>query len=278
VVEKASGVDYPTYVRTRFFEPFGMTNSSVYDWKRIVKGRAKGYENGPAGLENAQRYDPLVPFSAGVILSTTSDLLKYRRAVFSSKLVSDKVRSLITTRDPLADGTQIPYALGCLIVSNFEGHRKIAHAGDIFGFAAQYAYYPDDDMTIVILTNHDGAAYPPSTLERKIARHVLGVAAPAIRDLPLDADATKLAGDYQVGAMRFGVDVLGFVVKDGKLHLSFGGAKSGAPLLPLRYQGENRFVSMRDDENTFVFKTAADGSTTLEMTFYEGVFKATRPR
>jgi CubicO group peptidase (beta-lactamase class C family) len=276
VIEKVTGQDYETYVKTKFFGPFGMTNSSVYDWRKIVKGRAKGYKFGKDGFQNAQRYDPLVPFSAGVILSTPGDLLKYRHAVFSSKLVSDKVRAQITTRETLADGTAFPYALGCLLVFDFEGHKKIGHAGDIFGFAAQYAYYPDDDVTIILTTNHDGAAFPPSTIERKIARHVLGIAAPAIKDLPLDDAARKVAGDYQVGAMRFGVDVLGFVVKDGKLNLSFGGAKSGAPLLPLRYQGDNKFVSTRDDENTFVFKPAAGGATTLEMTFYEGAFTATK--
>lgn len=276
IIEAVTGQAYDAYLKAKVFEPFGMADTSVTSWNTILERRAHGYRRGKGGLQNAPRYDVLVPFAAGAVMSTADDLLKYRRGVFGDGPTTAQVRKHLLDRDSLADGMAVPYSLGCLGLSRFEGHAKIFHPGDIFGFAAQYAFYPDDQLTIAILTNNQNAALPPVSIEQKIARTVLGIPAPTIVDLKLDDAAAKaMAGDYQVGAVRFGADLLGFVFKDGALSLSFGGVASGAALLPLRYQGSGRFVSAVDDEHVFVFKPAAG---TVEMFYYGGDFLARRAK
>lgn len=269
VIEKVSGMDYPTYLRTHVFEPFGMTRTSIPDWQTVVKNRAQGYSYEHGAFQNAQRYDWLVPFSAGAIASTAGDLLKYRRGVFASAATSQHVRELILTLDPLSDGTPLPYALGCLVLGDFEGHKKISHSGDIFGFAAHYAYYPKDDLTVVVLTNHQGAAFPPSTIERKIARAVLGLPPRQSQDLALNAaDAKAFEGDYALD-LHFGASKIGFAYKDGKLAVTLGGLGSGGPTIPLRYQGNGRFLSPMNDEDSFVFKPYRNGRPGVVMTYYD---------
>ena len=274
IIEKASGLGYDRYLDENIFKPFGMTNSSITGWEKLLPGRAHGYKMGKAGLENAQRYDPLVAFSAGAVLSTVDDMLKYRRGVFGDGPTTSAVRTLIQQRDRLTSGTLIPYTLGCLAVADFEGHRKIGHPGDIFGFSSQYSYYPDDDVSIVVLANMQEGAISIVSLEQKIARAVLGIAQPMIVDLTIGAaDGARLAGDYEMGEIRFAVDHLRFAYKKGGLQVSFVEGGEIGPGIPLRYQGKGEFVSRYDDEHRFRF--AGSGSRRkVFMSWYGSTFEA----
>lgn len=272
VIEKASGMDYASYVKEHVFAPFGMTRSSLDGWRTLIPGRARGYMPARDGLENAPRYDPLVPFSAGAVLSTVDDMLRYRRGVFGDGPTTPEVRRLIQQRDRLASGTELPYSLGCLAMTNFEGRRKIGHPGDIFGFSSQYAWYPDDDVTIVLLANIQGSAISTVSLEQKIARAVFGLPQPVTVDRPLSAtEAARFAGTYEIGEIRFAVSEMRFTYSGGALHVGFGHGDDAG--LPLRYQGEGRFVSRLDDEHRFRFFRRA-GQRALAMDYYGSTFLA----
>lgn len=275
ILEKITGLTYDVYLKRNLFTPFGMVSSSMEGWETVVPHRAHGYVPGPGGLQNAPRYDPLVPFSAGAVLSTVDDMLRYRRGVFGDGPTPPEVRRLILQRDNLASGARLPYALGCLAVTDFEGHTKVSHPGDIFGFSSQYSYYPDDRITIVLLTNVQNGAIPPISLEQKIARRVLGLAQPQIVDRPLSAaEATKFTGAYTIGEIRFAVSQMTFVYKDGGLGVSFDHGGEG-PLLPLRYQGGETFVSAADDEHRFRFDLSSSPPR-LYMSYYGSTFEASR--
>jgi CubicO group peptidase (beta-lactamase class C family) len=271
ILERVSGKTYDVLLQERIFAPFGMARSSMAGWETILPNRARGYLRGADGLRNAPRYDQLVPFSAGAVISTADDLLRYRRGVFGAA-TSPEVRRLIQLRGRLPSGLVIPYTQGCLGVAEFEGHRKIFHPGEIFGFSSQYSYYPDDDLTVILLTNMQGGRQPPVSLEQKIARVALGLPPLATADLPLPAaTGDALAGDYETGEIRFGFDRLGFVHRDGKLALVPGGTTSGGPAIALLYQGDQRFASPLDDEQRFAFIRRA-GRPEMHMTYYGSLF------
>ncbi len=275
IIEKQSGQSYDQYLTTHVLKPFGMSRTGFDAHDDGAADRARGYRLTADGFARAALFDFEIPFSAGAIVSTTGDLLKYRQGVFGPQ-GDAQVRKLILTRDALAGGEANPYALGCLIETDLDGHRKITHAGDIFGFAADYAYYPDDHLTIAILTNSDSARFPPITIEHRLARLYLNVTPPTRLDLPVPVDlGDRLAGNYAVGVFRFGVDTLGFVFKDGRLAMRIGGVGSDGPLLPLRYQGDATFVSAIDDEHVIVFEQNRD-AINLSMHYYEGVIGASK--
>jgi hypothetical protein len=217
-------------------------------------------------MENAPRYDPLLPFAAGAVMSTADDLLKYRRGVFGDGPTPAALRTRLLQQDRLPDGFVLPYTLGCLVLGDFAGHRRIGHPGDIYGFSAQYSYYPDDDLTIVILTNSQDAPFPPISIEQKIIRVLFGIPVPKIKDIPLPTRiATPLLGEYEVGDLRFGFDRIAFVLKDGSLQMELGG--EGAPAVALRYQGGSRFVSSVDDEQQIDFAPVSGGMQ-VNVRFY----------
>ncbi len=274
VIEKASSLSYEEYLARHLFTPFGMAHSSMAGWSTLIKGRAHGYMPGKDGLRNAPRYDPLMPFAAGAVLSTVDDMLRYRRGVFGDGPTVPVVRELILRRERLSSGTLLPYSLGCLAVTEFEGHRKLGHPGDIFGFSSQYAYYPDDDVTIIILTNLQGSPLSVVSVEQKVARAVLGLPQPVTTDKTLtEKEAGRFSGRYAVGEIRFAVDQLRFFFRDGALYAVFGSQAEDAEGLPLRYQGGDLFVSALDDEHRFRF-LGKGARRQVQMFYYGSVFTA----
>lgn len=273
IIEHVTGQSYDEYVRQHIFSPFGMQHTSMAGWRTLVEHRARGYRHGEAGWLNAPRYDPLVAFSAGAAMSTIGDMLKYQQGVFAGTSTSAAVRERLHQLDRLSDGTLVPYSLGCLVHVELDGHHRIMHSGDISGFSAHYSYYPDDDTTIVVLTNSDNGV-PPVSLEAKLARVVLGIPEPNRKTMTLsEAAARNYVGDYTMGPITFGFTRMGFAYRDGVLSAVFGGIDGGGPALPLKYLGNGRFVSSIDDEHTFEFSRAA-GRRRVVTHFYGGQFTA----
>jgi CubicO group peptidase (beta-lactamase class C family) len=274
VIEKVTGQPYADYVKAHIFEPFGMTHSWVADYKPIIPDRSRGYEFVDGKIENARQYDVDYPFSAGAIQSTVGDMLLYQQGVFEGSKTSQAIRDRLLHARTLNDGTKAYYAQGCLITRDFEGHRKISHSGDIEGFSAHYAYYPDDGVTIVLLTNVKHVAIMPFAFERKLARVALGIPAPKIVDLPVSAaELARVSGSYDVKPFAFDTPQVSFVGKDGHLFLNYG---EGVPLIRLLSQGGRKFVLEQDDEHTFTFSGERPLARTVVREFYDGTFPAVR--
>jgi CubicO group peptidase (beta-lactamase class C family) len=170
IIEAATGRNYYDHLSDRVFKPLGLSRTYGGDDSQIIAGRARGYDLGKDGFTNASPWYYLVPFSAGSLVSTAGDLVTYRRGVFRSEAFSPRLRTLVVQTPSLSGGEPNAYALGGLIVSGFHGHRKISHDGDIWGYTSTHAYYPDDDLTVVILTNRQVETPAISSIEARIAR------------------------------------------------------------------------------------------------------------
>ncbi|MBK7904152.1 MAG: beta-lactamase family protein [Proteobacteria bacterium] len=283
IIEKVSGKSYADHVATEIAEPLGLKSTSFADESRLVPGRARGYLPSPAGFRNAARYDPVLPFSAGALLSTADDLQVFARMAYGSSTggsIGPEVRSQLLAPVQLTDGTQPFYRLGSVAVVDFHGRTKVAHAGLTSGFTSFLTHYPDDDVTIVVLSNGSGVTPHPAHLEAELARLILGIPAPAVLDLPLDAEMAKdFAGDFSIAPVHFyGTPGFGFVVRDGRLHFQFGAADPAAPAIPLQFQGDDTFVSAMDSEHIFRFTRKEDVVAGLELSFYNQSFQGTRER
>jgi CubicO group peptidase (beta-lactamase class C family) len=171
IVERVSGKSYYDFLRDDVLKPLGINAVWSGDDREIVPNRVHGYELGPSGYENATPWYYLVPFSAGSLLTTAEELAHYRRAVFTSPAVPPRVLELITTEVKLSDGQSTGYTLGALSRSSFGGLMKYAHSGEIWGYSASHAYYPDRDTTIVVLTNHKGSLLNAVSLEQNCVRY-----------------------------------------------------------------------------------------------------------
>lgn len=160
LIEKISGESYEKFLQENIFTPLGMNDSGYDSNTAIILHRAEGYAPGPTGIVNADYTDMTVPFAAGALYSTTEDLLRWEKGLYGGKLL--KPDSLVKMTTPFKNN----YAFG-LEVRTVNGHEVINHGGGIQGFNTMVAYYPDDKLEVIVLSNINGAA--PQDLAAKLA-------------------------------------------------------------------------------------------------------------
>lgn len=268
VIESVTGQGYDRYVADHVFAPFGMAQADF----GADPDRARGYLARGGEFVPAPAYDWLAPFSAGAIVSTTKDLVRFSAGLFGDA-TPKAVRAMALSGDRLTGGGANAYLKGCLIEGDLDGRRKYSHPGSIYGFSSHFAYYPDDRLTVVVLTNSQGRNFPALTLEHRIARIFLGLPEPDLSAVAFDpAEAAWIAGNYDITTHRLGFDRLGFIAQKDGLYLSFGGVDSGAPPIALIPLGHGRYVSSIDTEQRFAFARRSDGSVALSMRYYDGDF------
>ena len=152
IIEKVSGQTYEDYVREHLFEPAGMVNSLYGNDINIIMNRAYGYQQGEHGYENANFLSMTQPYAAGSLMSTVEDMFRWNRALISGKLLSEESLALAWTNYTLNNGSIINYGYGWM-PGDVQGSPMIAHGGGINGFMTHEAYFPDEDLFVVLFLN-----------------------------------------------------------------------------------------------------------------------------
>lgn len=160
VIEKITGGSYEQFVRDNIFTPLGMKDSGYDSNSAIIERRAAGYSPSPGGPINAGYVHMSIPHAAGALYSTTADLLRWEQGLFGGKVVSAASLKKMTT--PFKNN----YALG-VMVQTADGRTVVNHGGGIEGFNTFLAYYPDDKLTVVVLSNINGTT--PNAIAGKLA-------------------------------------------------------------------------------------------------------------
>jgi D-alanyl-D-alanine carboxypeptidase len=150
VIEQVTGMAYGQYVE-REFRAVGLHDTVYCDSRRLIERRARGYERGANGVENARHIEMNATFAAGALCSTVGDLVKWVRALMSGAVIpQDQVRQMTT---PVRiKGQMQQYGAG-IAVDQLDGHSRIHHEGALDGFAGELAHYPEFDLTIAVLAN-----------------------------------------------------------------------------------------------------------------------------
>lgn len=149
IIQKVSGQSYADFLSDRLYRPLGMTESGYAEDAPIIPGRARGYVIRDGHFENAPFIDMSIPIGAGSQYSTAGDLYRWDRALREPGLfTSESLGKMFRQR-------RGGFGLGWEVASE-NGRKVIEHNGDINGFGAFIARYPDDDAVIIILTNTEG--------------------------------------------------------------------------------------------------------------------------
>jgi D-alanyl-D-alanine carboxypeptidase len=233
VVERVTGQSFADYVQQNIFRPAGVKATTYCDDFALTRGLSHAYRKIGAGPvtntatnigpnyveahENGMAYNSDLRFC-----STVGDLLQLWRAIKDKNLVRPETFKLMTTAEGAAQrmSAQDPKAqYGFAMILNHEDdhqqndHRRIGQHGSLMGYSGSLYDFPDDNLTIIVLTNtEDQNAY---AITRALSRAILGLpglpapkheAEPTLADKPISAGERKqLAGTYvlklgQVGA------------------------------------------------------------------------------
>jgi CubicO group peptidase (beta-lactamase class C family) len=192
LLERITGQTYEEFVQANIFKPLGMNDSGLMSFVTIIPRRASGYWPGSNGLENAERPDPRIGFSAGSLYSTTEDLLRWEEGLFGGRLLSPAALRKMTT--PFKSD----YACG-LHVNRVNGRLMVEHDGNNIGFNSDMAYYPEERLAVIILANLNGTVTGEMTKALAAVAHGETPPIPSVhREITLSKEVlVQYAGTYQ---------------------------------------------------------------------------------
>jgi len=149
VIERASGMSYEAFLQQRIFDPLAMSDSG-YD--HDGSGLAVGYSS---GFTLADPIDMSVPYAGGGLYSTVLDMERWDKALDGESLVSTSmIERFFTPIATTTDRVDMGYAHG-VYVGRERGRLLQAHDGGINGFYTHFGRYPDDHLSVVLLTNRE---------------------------------------------------------------------------------------------------------------------------
>jgi CubicO group peptidase (beta-lactamase class C family) len=163
VVERASGLPYPDYVRRKIFQPLGMTGS----FAAIEPAREAGLRSGHRfwfgiPVESGPGFRPGL-LAAGYLISTAEDMGRYLRMYLQNGLAADGTRvvsaaglqAMLTPGPdaqlgPWADGRSSRYAMGWFVGGPWR-EAALLHPGDSPDSSAMMTLLPEGGMAVATL-------------------------------------------------------------------------------------------------------------------------------
>ena len=244
LLEKISGEKYCDFLQQNIFTPLAMHDTGCDRNSMILPRRASGYSPGPHGLENAGYIDMTVPFSAGELYSTTGDMLRWQQGLFGGELLTPASLKKMTT--PYKEN----YGFG-LEIQTIHGHERISHNGGINGFNTAAAWYPQEKLSIIVLSNVNGNA--PDEISDRLASvmHNEPVVLPSERK-EVAVPVSTLA--HYVGVYKLSPKFSLTVALQGDHLVSQG---SGQPTVPIFASSPTRFFARVVDAEIEFFSDAS---------------------
>jgi CubicO group peptidase (beta-lactamase class C family) len=185
VVEKVSGMTFPDYLRTTFFDPLGMTDTGFDD--DTDRGIVTGHATFPAGLTPQRQPNVSIVAGAGALYTTLDDMLVWEQALHGGQVLSTaSYRQMIADHSPADQPNErdgLPHrAWGYGLMANRLGEKvtpafrdyQIYHTGSWSGFRNLVTWQPDSRVTVVILTNNYHQAKSVLLISQQAMAEALG--------------------------------------------------------------------------------------------------------
>ncbi|SOC79896.1 CubicO group peptidase, beta-lactamase class C family [Salinimicrobium sediminis] len=266
IIEKVSGLPYGQYLEEKFLKPLGLEQTGYCDESRIIGSRAQGYISAKGEIFNAPYINMKNPGGAGGLCSTVLDLVRWNHLLYSGQVVSRESLDQMTASGILEDGRPTEYGFG-LKLGKLGDHRKIYHGGSIQGFNSNLEFYPEEDLSIAVMTNTGSGQ--DEKISEALARAAFGL---EIKNSELSAaERQKYEGSYMVKIPEKTIEIR-FFSKDDQLQVDL----AGQGISPLLFQGNSRFVAELDKNLVFTFLEEDQGFPELTVEMQGKTFSGTR--
>ncbi|TYA74276.1 serine hydrolase [Seonamhaeicola marinus] len=166
IIEVVSKQSYEDFIEKEIFEKLNMTSSYYGHRSENITLRAKAYKQRNGEYQDADFIHMSIPYAAGALMSTTSDMLIWNEALINNKLISKSSYDKATNGSYLNDGKHIGYGYG-LQKKTLNGSPSIEHGGSIPGYKSMGVYLPEENVYAIALSNC--GCKSPTLLTRKIA-------------------------------------------------------------------------------------------------------------
>lgn len=219
-IERVSGMSFPEYMKARVFTPLGMTQTRVETKQgEVIPGSAQGYVAAEGGGYRSV-HDLAASYGAGGIYTTVADLATWMRNYRDATLGGREAIDAITTNTILESGDSTGYGLG-LGIATFRGRRRYAHTGGDVAHRALFAYYPELESGVIILSNNGsfdlgvGSQIALAFFKDRFEPEEETDTASA--GTMSEARMRAIAGDWRIAGPTASVDIV-YTVADGALY------------------------------------------------------------
>lgn len=158
LIEKLSGLDYYEYIQRNVYAPAGMKSSDHYLSSDREAGFAIGYESRDGKLQSTLDGLGLRGSPAGGGYASARDLWRFAKAMRDDLLLPREIRdTLWSSQVVLPGGMHYGYLFG---MDEANGSRWTGHNGGSPGVSTEFRYFPQEDITVIVLSNRAQSAMP----------------------------------------------------------------------------------------------------------------------
>ncbi|MGV3539595.1 MAG: serine hydrolase [Rufibacter sp.] len=234
IIEQKTGMTYAKALQKYILKPLKMTNSGLEVTGKPVDRLAKGYNYNGARRKPSQLIDLSWFWAAGGMYGTPEDLLKWERSLYTNQLLSEE------SMNKFFQAEKSNYAYGWEVDSAY-AQPRIGGSGAINGFRANLTRFPEQELAIIVLSNHESPTIN-SFIKREVAAIALGqkYEVPVVRKMAsLSSEKIQaVVGTYQV-APKMLISVL---LEEGQLYV--------------QPTGQERIEIFAESETDFFMKSA----------------------
>jgi hypothetical protein len=172
VAERVTGEPFPRWMETHVFQPLGMRHTVIReDPRQVIPDAAYGYRPLPeGGFRHGQDVGAAV--GAGSVYSTLADMARWMENLSTGAHGGRAVIEAMTTPAVLTSGQPTTYGLG-IEIDREGGLRRIHHPGGDIAHYSHFAWFPELDAGIIVVSNHGGFS---STIPARLTREAFGEA------------------------------------------------------------------------------------------------------
>jgi D-alanyl-D-alanine carboxypeptidase len=160
IMEKVSGKKYYDLLRERILSHYKLKYTKPSD-KRKLDGLIQGYAGAKNEFGSKDRVieqdgkfliNPQFEWTGGGIYSTTADLAKWGKLLYSGKVLDESSMKLMLEGVPAKLGRDTKYGLGVIIRPTALG-TAFGHSGFFPGYLTEVLYFPEKDLCVAIQSN-----------------------------------------------------------------------------------------------------------------------------
>jgi CubicO group peptidase (beta-lactamase class C family) len=156
VVERVAGAPFQDVLRDRIFLPLGMDDTVArVDGGARVPRRAYGHSREDGRWTRTDQSITSAVLGDGGIYASIDDLATWLRALDADRLLPSEARQLATSAHAVVTGEPgvDAYGYGWRL-----GPGTLWHSGETRGFRNVMVRWPDEGLTVIVLTNRDDPA------------------------------------------------------------------------------------------------------------------------
>jgi CubicO group peptidase (beta-lactamase class C family) len=284
IIEKVSGLSYAKFLQQNIFTPLAMRSSHIYTTTHAPKQDIPNFAYGYIYSDSLKRYIlpallPELDFvvysdgigGAGNISSTTGDLLKWDRALKNHTLLSKAMQIEMLSPQSVCDtASNVYWGYGSHKLGKNDLGEYIIGGGGWPGYAHNTIYYPNEDLTIIILSNNETDSKLLTGALAYIVTDRQVVAPYKHKSIVIDASfLNRYVGNYIIPYVPNKVKIE-LYKKDSKLYCRYDKGRADIELKP---ESTVKFFTDNNVDQQIEFQVDETGKVVKAFSIFHGMKK-----